>query len=155
MAEVINSEAINDRIKLYQRLSSMTEDERGMFMKTILYDEIMNLMNAMQNMKSTSAATWKKIIKRFKSLSDMGFGFDGFDMGNFCKELLPMIGAAAGLFLAIKEAGEKESESSDSANNVTNGHQDLIKMNDNVGKLMESKSLILKYCKDNEKGFSL
>lgn len=155
MADTYSSEAISNRLKLYQRLSSMTEDERGMFFKTVLYNETVNLLNAIKNMKGTSAETWRTIIRRFKSLQDMGFGFDGFDVSKFCGDLLPDIGAAAGLFLAMKEAGEKESESSDAANYTEDGNANLMDMNDAMAKEQVAKSRILQYCKDNINGFSL
>ena len=151
--EAINAEVVNDRLKLYQRLNQMTAQERELFTKSILYNEIVNLLNALENMKSTSVKTWKNIIKRFKSLQDMGLSFDGFDMTKFCGELLPMIGAAAGLFIALKESGEKESESSDTANSEEG--IELIKVNENAARAQEAKSLILQYCKENKDGFSL
>jgi hypothetical protein len=158
MAQAINSEAVNDRVKLYQRLNNMSEDERGLFTKIIFYTEITNLLNALENMKSTSVETWKRIIKRFKSLKDMGLSFDDFDLGKFCEKLLPLIGAAAGLFLALKESGDRDTESSDAANIPDPEDEtsiDLVKLNEEISTQQKAKSLILQYCNENIKGFSI
>ena len=51
---------------LFQRISQMDEYEYNMLLKTVRCDNINELMDAMNNLKSTSESTWKNIISKPK-----------------------------------------------------------------------------------------
>ena len=74
------SEEFENRIKLQQKLESMTQDDRNLLMKIIQFDLLEEMMSAMKNLKKTGADTWKNIISKLNSIKDISVSDEsGFD----------------------------------------------------------------------------
>lgn len=153
--EVYNIDAAASRIKLRQRLSQMTQSERDMFYKIIRYNELMNLLNAIKNLKSTPAEVWQNIIKRLNAIADLPGGTDDQRFSDFMKKLLPMVGAIAGTLLALRQLDKEDAKASDVGYGEGNPVNDSQDINTKLAEAQNAKSIILQYCNQKENGFSL
>lgn len=153
--EVYSNEAAGNRVKLYQRLSQMTESERDMFYRIVRYDELMKLLDAIKNLKGTPAEVWQNVIKRLNAIADLPGGTDDKKFSDFMKKLLPMVGAIAGTMLALKQLDKEDADASDTGYNENDTAKDTQNINTKFGEAQTAKSLILQYCNQNENGFSL
>ena len=142
------SEEFENRIKLQQKLESMTQDERDLLMKIVQFDLLEEMMSAMKNLKKTGADTWKNIIGKLNSIKDISVSDEsGFDFKEFLKIILPLLGALAATLLALRESDKKESESAD----VDYDTEEIKKIKESVP---SPKSIVISMCENETNEFS-
>lgn len=152
--KVIDAEVIKLRTQLYTRLNEMTQEERELVTQIVQYDTMLEVLEAIKNMKKTTASTWKDLIKKLYALKGFKLSVGNFDYSAFLEKLIPLLGIFAGCLLALREAESAEIEAAEpkDEDNPLSGEALSI---DNIFESYKNKSVILQYCNDKEKGFSL
>lgn len=154
LAEKLDSSYGSEKVRLYQRIDSMSRDEKIMFVKIIQQNAMMDALNAIKNLKKTSGDEWKRVMSKLISIKDIKLKTkDGFDFNAFLKMFIPALAFLAGMLLAMREAEKKEIEAAEPSpeNNPLISDPEFEK--DASVQLM--KSIVLQYCHQKENGFSL
>ena len=181
LQESLNTKPSNWRINttpeekkeiLLIRMANMSEEDLTMLLKTVRYDTINELMDALQNLKSTSEDTWKSIIGKMQNLLNFNDpDTSKFDFNKLLMVLLPLVAALAGLLIGLrkgeiadsrssglsdetlndpvfKKMTENESKQNTQSNENNDEDSDIDQL---TGKL---KSVVLNKCKKLTDGFS-
>jgi len=153
--ENTTQEQINARVKLQKRLSQMSQSERDTLVKLVRYDTIMELLDAIKNLKKTSKETWENILKKLKAVADIDTK-DGGDIKNILLAMIPLVGALAGTLLALRENERLEIESAEPSddNNPAKDPSFTAELQTLTDTTSSTESLVLKLCAENSLGFS-
>lgn len=152
--KVIDAEVIKLRTQLYTRLNEMRQEERELVTQIVQYDTIIEVLDAIKNMKKTEASTWKNLIKKLYTIKDFKLSIGNFDYSSFLEKLIPLLGALAGCLLALRESETAEIEAAE-PKDEDNQLSDEILSSNNIFESYKNKSIVLQYCNDKENGFSL
>lgn len=157
------SEYVMNRVKLSERLDSMDPEQKRLLVKMMQFKALKETLDAIKNLKSTSADTWKKIIKKLKNLSGIDIGPDksGFDFNEMLKLLIPLLGALAGTLLGMRLSHKAEIEAATPKQDPDNPDQDILSPEEIDAELkkayddMVRKSVVLQMCDTETNGFSI
>lgn len=148
-AQTIPPDYPEEKVKLYKKIKDMTARERELFIKIIQYDAIVQTLEAIKNLKKTTAEEWKRIISKLNSLKDIKISPE---LNKIIKTITPLVAALAGMLLAMREAEKKESLAAEPENNPL----DDPLFEKEAKSLFDSSfgSVILKMCSQKINGFS-
>lgn len=176
LQEILNTRPSNWRLHatpeerkniLLSRMSNMSDDDLTMFLKIIRHNTICELLDALENLKSTSEETWKTIIAKMQNLLNFNDpDTSKFDFNKMLRTLLPLVAALAGLLIGLRKAEIADSQSSDLSDDTLNDPIFKLMMEEDTqqsendsdsdidpltGKI---KSIVLTNCKKMIDGFS-
>jgi len=107
------------KLRLYKWLEEQSTEYRDMFFKMIQLDAIMEMFEALKNMKKTPGDVWKNVIAKLKNAATLPVSSGEkkkFDFKKFVEILLPILGALAATLMAIKDAEGEEIEAAKKLN---------------------------------------
>lgn len=148
------------KTKLYKKLDSMTPFKRMAFLKIMQFNVTSEVLDAVNNGKNTTKATWKNVIGKMYAIKDLKIGAIkvGIDFSQVLSKLIPIIGALAGLFLALREAEKEEIAAAEP--DLDPNFPDIIN-SESAKKICAEekakniqKSVIMQLCELKENGFS-
>lgn len=150
---VIDSEKVDHKLILQQLISKMSDGEKTTFIKILQFKAIMELLEAMKDMKNTTADTWKHVIMRLRALMGINAPGSKFDFAAFLKTLIPMVGAIAGTCLACRAADEALIDAAEPEETILDDKKlEEAMEQDSKGSV---ESVVLNLCKENGNNFSL
>ena len=154
LAESLDASYGSDKVRLYRMLERMSAWEKEMFVKIIQQDAMMDVLNAVKNLKKTSEEEWKRTIGKLISIKGMKTSGNGnFDFNGMLDKMIPALAFLAGMLLAMRESERKDSESAE-PNDADNPLVSDPNIESGIEGLSEG-SIIMRYCKNMENGFSL
>lgn len=144
--QIGDADAMNNKLKLYQKLDNMPPFKRMVFLKMMQFRVISDVLSAVENGKNTPKSVWRSVIGRLYAIKDINVGKDksGIDFRKVIATLLPIIGTLAGLFLALRESEKAERNAAEP--------EQIEEINTEAQKY---QSIVLQMCKSNQNGFSL
>ena len=154
----IYTEAVDNRIKLADKLDSLSPDNRRCVIKVMQMNILIETMEAIKNMKSTPESVWRKCLNKMQAIQGINIGDDKsrFDFNKFLNKFIPMVALLAGLLLALRESDKEESETSEPEEGTAETTPESAKIENEINfQANKAKSIILQYCSENINGFSL
>lgn len=157
------SSYVMNKVKLSQRLDEMKPEEKRLLVKTMQFKILKEILDAVKNLKSTTADTWKKVMGKLEAIIGIDIGEDksGFDFNAMARALLPLIGSLAGTMLAFRAAHKAEIDAATPITDPDNplseikdpdfSEKELKRENDSFVR----KSIVIQMCNSKENGFSL
>lgn len=140
-----------------QEYNQMEQDEKNTFAAKLQLEAIDKLLDAIKEGKKTTKEAWKNVLNRLNIVKDFEIIYEdeikNVNLQSIIQKIIPLAGALAATFLALKESDKKESESAEPEENELLT-EDLLKL-ENVNERNKEKSLIIQYCNENKNGFSL
>lgn len=153
--EILDAQTVNDRIRLYNKIKEMSNEERQMLLKVMQYNVLIETLQAIKNLKNTSEDTWKNILNKLKSLTNFKISNNEFDFNESLKKLIPLVAALAGCLFAMREYEEASIDAAKPEDNIlTNKKIDALN-NEKIFNMNKKKSVILQQCDKKENGFTL
>lgn len=146
------------QLELTKRLNNMSDEDKSMLMKIIHFDFIMEIMDAMKNLKDTSEEVWKNIISKGQRLLNINIKDEnGINFNDFLGKLLPILAGLAALMIGLQQAKKAEIEASDVPNE--DYENDPLTSSQNSTDIdpitNEMGSIIMSMCSQQLNGFSL
>ena len=72
----IYAEAVDNRIKLANKLDSLSKDDRRCVIKVMQMNILNETMDAIKNMKSTPETVWRKCLNKMQAIQGINIGED-------------------------------------------------------------------------------
>lgn len=155
--EISEMDAASRLDYIQQEYNQLDQDEKNIFIARLQLNSIDKLLNAIKEGKKTTKETWKNVLNRLNFIKGFKAIYEdeikSINFQSIIQALIPLAGALAATFLALKESDKKESESAEPEENELLT-EDLLKL-ENVNERNKEKSLIIQYCNENKNGFSL
>lgn len=151
--QVLDAEAINEKLRFRQLYENMSADEQSTFIKILQYRAIMCLLEAMKDLKNTPKEVWDSVILKLKAISGVNAPNSKFDFSAMLKTLIPLVGALAGTLMGLKEADKALVEAAEPEQTVLNDEALQAEMDKKNEALNES--VVMNLCKENGNNFSL
>ena len=151
---------LDTKTKLYQKLNSMKPFNRMVFLKTMQFNVLSEVLDAVNNGKNTPEKVWKNVIRKMNAIKGIKAGKDrsGIDFNKILSALIPLIGTIAGLFIALRQAEKEEQKSAEP--DLDPNFPDTINSETAAKICAEDKakniqrSIVMQLCELNENGFS-
>lgn len=154
------------KLRLYKWLEEQSTEYRDMFFKMIQLDAIMEMFEALKNMKKTPGDVWKNVIAKLKNAAKLPVSSEEkkkFDFKKFVEILLPILGALAATLIAIKDAEGEEIEAAKKLNEKTEDEMTPEEKTEAKNKALIKeeqaealkKSIVLSLAEAKQNGFSL
>lgn len=165
-----NPDKESKKKELENRLNNMSDEDKSMFMKILQFDFLLEVFEAIKNLKKTGESTWKSIINKGQNLQNINIKdvFTKFDFNAFLKILLPLLAALAALLIGLRQSDGAEIESADVPNeDYENDPLTVAIKKKETGELPDVfedgidpltgklKSVVMTLCEKELKGFSL
>ena len=154
----VYAEAVDNRIKLSEKLDSLSPDNRRCVIKVMQINILNETLEAIKNLKSTPESVWRRCINKMQAIHGINIGKDksGFNFNKFLDIFMPMVAFLAGILLALREAEKTESETSEPEEGTSETTPESARIKNELDfQANKAKSIILQYCAENINGFSL
>ncbi len=156
---VFNAEEIENKVKLTNELNNMSDSRRRRLIKYVQMNTLSEVLTTIKGGKNTTADNWKKTIAKLNGIKNLDAGDkrSKFDWKKLIETILPIIGTLAGLFLALREAERAAIESAEPISDDPDimSAEKAAEECANAAKENIERSIVMKMCKQNEKGFSI